>query len=80
VRAIGLHHFAYLRAVAEGLDIAESAARYLGTEHGHEARTAYKQSVDAVANRRTPTRRALAACGPVDQDPQWGAPDAGRVR
>jgi hypothetical protein len=48
VRHIGLHHFAYLRAVAEGLDIAESAARYLGTEHGHEARSAHQQTVDAV--------------------------------
>ncbi|RZI54645.1 MAG: hypothetical protein EOP12_01790 [Pseudomonas sp.] len=45
---IGLHHFAYLRAVAEGLDITESAARYLGTEHGHEARSAHQQTVDAV--------------------------------
>ncbi|WP_296313565.1 hypothetical protein [Pseudomonas sp.] len=27
VRHIGLHHFAYLRAVAEGLDVAECAAR-----------------------------------------------------
>ncbi|RYF39452.1 MAG: hypothetical protein EOO38_23270 [Cytophagaceae bacterium] len=44
VRHIGLHHFAYLRAVAEGLDIAESAARYLGTEHGHEARSAHQQT------------------------------------
>jgi hypothetical protein len=48
VRHIGLHHFAYLRAVAEGLDIAESAARYLGTGHGHEARSAHQQTVDAV--------------------------------
>jgi integrase len=48
VRHIGLHHFAYLRAVAEGLDVAECAARYLGTEHGHEARSAHQQTVDAV--------------------------------
>ena len=48
VRQIGLHHFAYLRAVAEGLDVAECAARYLGTEHGHEARSAHQQTVDAV--------------------------------
>jgi hypothetical protein len=49
VRHIGLHHFAYLRAVAEGLDIAQCAARYLGTEHGHEARSAHQQTVDAGA-------------------------------
>jgi integrase len=48
VRHLGLHHFAYLRAVAEGLDIAQCAARYLGTEHGHEARSAHQQTVDAV--------------------------------
>ncbi|RZI64689.1 MAG: integrase, partial [Pseudomonas sp.] len=48
VRRIGLHHFAYLRSVAEGLDIADCATRYLGTEHGHEARTAHQQTVDAV--------------------------------
>jgi integrase len=48
VRRIGLHHFAHLRAVAEGLDVAECAARYLGTQHGHEARSAHHQTVDAV--------------------------------
>ena len=48
VRRIGLHHFAHLRAVAEGLDVTQCAARYLGTEHGHEARTAHQQTVDAV--------------------------------
>ena len=48
VRTIGLHHFAHLRAVAEGLDVAQCAARYLGTEHGHEARSAHQQTIDAV--------------------------------
>jgi hypothetical protein len=48
VRRIGLHHFAHLRAVAEGLDLGDCAARYLGTEHGHEARTAHQQTIDAV--------------------------------
>ena len=48
VRRLGRHHFAHLRAVAEGLDLANCAARYLGTEHGHEARTAHQQTVDAV--------------------------------
>jgi hypothetical protein len=37
VRHIGLHHFAYLHAVAESLDVAEYAARYLGTEQGYKA-------------------------------------------
>lgn len=48
VQTLGLHHFAYLRAVAEGLEVAESAAPYLDTEHGHEARSAHQQTVDAV--------------------------------
>jgi len=48
VRRLGPHHFAYLRAVAEGLDLTDSARRYLGTQHGHEAVTAHQQAVDAV--------------------------------
>ena len=43
-----MHHFAHLRAVAEGLDVVDNARRYLGVEHGHEAETAHKQTVDAV--------------------------------
>jgi integrase len=35
---LGLHHFAYLRAVANGLPIVKSAKRYLGVEHGNSAR------------------------------------------
>lgn len=34
VRHIGLHHFAHLREVVEGLDVTQCAARYLGTERG----------------------------------------------
>ena len=48
VRRLGPHHFAYLRAVAEGLDLGECARRYLGIEHGHEAKTAHHEAVDAV--------------------------------
>ena len=48
VRRLGPHHFAYLRAVAEGLDLADCARRYLGIEHGHEAKTAHHEAVDAV--------------------------------
>lgn len=48
VRRLGPHHFAYLRAIAEGLDLQNSAKRYLGIEHGHEARTAHQQTTDAV--------------------------------
>jgi site-specific recombinase XerD len=48
VRRLGPHHFAHLRAIAEGLDLQDSAKRYLGIEHGHEAKTAHHQTVDAV--------------------------------
>jgi integrase len=48
VRRLGPHHFAYLRAVSEGLALSECARRYLGIEHGHEARTAHQEAVDAV--------------------------------
>ena len=48
VRRLGPHHFAYLRAVSEGLDLADCARRYLGIEHGHEAKTAHHEAVDAV--------------------------------
>ena len=48
VRRLGAHHFAHLRAVAEGLDVGECARRYLGIEHGHEAKTARQEAVDAV--------------------------------
>ena len=48
VRRLGPHHFAHLRACAEGLGVGECARRYLGIEHGHEARTAHQEAVDAV--------------------------------
>jgi integrase len=48
VRRLGPHHFAHLRACAEGLDVGDCARRYLGIEHGHEAKTAHQEAVDAV--------------------------------
>jgi len=50
VRRIGQHHFAHLRFFAElGMDsLIDSAKRYLGIVHGHEAKTAHQQTVDAV--------------------------------
>ncbi|CAM3811423.1 tyrosine-type recombinase/integrase [Polaromonas hydrogenivorans] len=49
VRRLGPHHFAHLRACAEGLGLVDSARRYLGVAHGHEAITAHRQAVDAVS-------------------------------
>ncbi|MEO6320142.1 MAG: phage integrase family protein [Polaromonas sp.] len=37
MRRLGPHHFAHLRACAECLGLLDSARRYLGTQHGHEA-------------------------------------------
>lgn len=48
VRRLGRHHFAHLRAIAEGIDLQDCARRYLGVEHGHAARTAHMQTRDAV--------------------------------
>ena len=48
VRRLGPHHFAHLRAVAEGIPILESARRYLGIEHGHQAHSAHIETIDAV--------------------------------
>ena len=59
VRRLGPHHFAHLRAAAEGLDVVACAQRYLGIEHGHEARTAHQQAVDAV--RAVARRRGQSA-------------------
>ena len=55
IRRLGPHHFAYLRAVAEGLDVDDCAQRYLGTTHGHERRSAHRQLVETV---RSTARRA----------------------
>lgn len=48
VRRLGLHHFAHLRSVAEGIEIQDAAKRYLGIEHGHQAKVAHRQTMDAV--------------------------------
>lgn len=55
VHRLGMHHFAHLRATAEGLDVVLSAKRYLGVDNGHEARAAHLQTVEvirAIARRR----------------------------
>lgn len=55
IRRLGPHHFAHLRAAAEGIDIRESAFRYLGIEHGHQSITAHRQvvvQVRAISRRR----------------------------
>jgi integrase len=72
---LGPHHFAHLRAVAEGIEVQDSGRRYLGIEHGHEAVSAHRLTVDAVravARRRgEPAWRLIgltirpAPCDPV---------------
>ena len=65
VRRLGPHHFAHLRAVAEGLDITDCARRYLGVEHGLQTRAAHQQANDAVravARRRRESAWRWSAC------------------
>ena len=62
VKRLGRHHFAHLRSIAEGLELQASAKRYLGVEHGHEAKTAHGQTVEAIrmlARRRGEEGRVL---------------------
>ena len=51
---LGLHHFAYLRAIAMGLDRVESARRYLAIDHAASAVTAHRLVVERL---RALTRR-----------------------
>ena len=73
-RRLGPHHFAYLRATAEGLDPAASALRYLGIEHGHERRSAHTQLVDQVRGiARRSGERAWRLIGITIQRTESGA-------
>lgn len=59
---IGPHHFAYLRAISEGLALKDAAKRYLGIEHGAESTGAHRlvvERVRAVARRRGDPRWRL---------------------
>jgi hypothetical protein len=79
MRAIGLHHFAHLRTVAEGLNIAQYAARYLGTEHGHEARLAHQQTVDVVRKSRVGTASPGASSATTSTEQPNGLLSSGAV-
>lgn len=59
VSRLGLHHFAHLRAMSEGLPIVDAAKRYLGVEHGHQAKVAHLETREAV--RAVARRRGLSA-------------------
>lgn len=59
---LGAPHFAYLRAVAEGVPVLRAAQQYLAIDHGGEARNAHARVVDqarAIARRRGDTRWRL---------------------
>jgi integrase len=47
-RRLGRPHFAFLRAVVEGVSTTDAAPRYLGTDGQGEARDAHHQVVDAL--------------------------------
>lgn len=57
---LGPHCFAYLRSIAEGVPVVESAQRYLAIEHGNQAPSAHRLLVERVA---AVARRA--------GDPRW---------
>lgn len=59
-KKLGKHHFAHLKAVAMGIPYADSAMRYLGIHHGHQAITAHRLTVDSI--------RALAR---RQSEPAW---------
>lgn len=63
VLRVGHHHFAHLRAVAEGIDIPTSARRYLGVQQGEHIQLAHRQTVEAVRSiarrRNTPAWRLI---------------------
>lgn len=59
---LGLHHVAYLRAVAEGVAMGDAAQRYLGIEHRGQAITAHRAVIalaSAIARRRGDSRWRL---------------------
>lgn len=60
LRKLGKHHFAHLKAVAMGIPYADSAMRYLGIHHGHQAITAHRLTVESI--------RALAR---RQNEPAW---------
>ena len=93
VARLGKHHFAHLRGEGQGLDPAIAARHYLGIEHGHEAVTAHRQTVDAVraVARRSSSGSAWRLIGltirPKTQDalkppqkPAGSSAPTGRVR
>lgn len=45
---IGRHHFAFLRSIANGLDVSYCAKRFLGVEHGNEVASVSRNTINAV--------------------------------
>lgn len=80
---LGTPHFAYLRAVAEGVPIADAATRYLAVDHAAAALSAHRVVVDqvrAIARRRGDSRWRLIgieiSAGSVEATPSiddWAA-------
>lgn len=63
-------HFAYLRAVAQGIDPAESAKHFLGMEHGHQLKRLHRdlvQQLRALARRDKDSRWRLIGIALPDQ-------------
>ena len=74
---LGRHHFAHLRAVAEGIAIPEAAKLYLGIDHGNAAQAAHHVVVDrirALARRRGDCRWRLIGADLRDSPSAPGQP------
>jgi len=74
---LGVHHFAYLRSVAEGIPIADAARKYLGISHGAEAITAHRLTVDharAIARRHGDSRWRLVGIEIRERELARGVP------
>lgn len=59
---LSVAHFAYLRALAEGVDRDVAARQYLGLEHGHQLKRLHEQAIDqlrAIARRAHDSRWRL---------------------
>lgn len=72
---LGLHHFACLRAVAEGVPVATAAWQYLPIEHEREAAREYRALLDrirAVARRGGDSRWRLLGLDLKDQSAAGG--------
>ena len=62
LKKLGLHHFAYMRAVVNGIDRSTAAERFLNIDHGNQTPTAHRELVETlqrIARRQSKNRWRL---------------------